>query len=261
MRGSFFAVLLATASAGIALPAAGQTLAPRPRTHVTPQTQAQVPFTAEFRITNVKTLANGNTITHERTEMQAVDAQGRKMTATTTVDAGGQERTSTIVFDPVAGTRTNWSAPGERATVMSTHPAAPATPCAPRPPAPNTQSRERPTSTSEDLGTEEIQGVEAHGIRVTTITPAGMVGNSEPLMKTHEAWTVLSIRPNTLVVREVDDNPEAGKTTREATSLTLSEPEESAFQPPQGYEIVTKDPPQAACPATVAPAAPAQPAQ
>jgi hypothetical protein len=50
-----------------------------------------------------------------------------------------------------------------------------------------------------------------------------------------------------LIVREINDDPSSGKTTRELTNLSLSEPEASLFQPPQGYEVVRKAPPEASC--------------
>jgi hypothetical protein len=152
------------------------------------------------------------------------------------------------VIDPVAGTHVSWIVPGRQATVMSTHPQPRPTDCTPTLQARPAQNP-HPTSTSEDLGVEEIQGVEARGRKVTTTTAAGTDGNSDPLVSTHETWTATSIRPVTLVVREIDDEPVNGKTTRELTGITLSEPDASVFEPPQGYDTVTKDPPPLACPA------------
>jgi len=52
-----------------------------------------------------------------------------------------------------------------------------------------------------------------------------------------------------LVVREIADDPQTGRTTRELVSLDQGEPDEASFQPPSGYEIVNKTVAQITCPA------------
>jgi hypothetical protein len=243
--------------AAVGLPVLGQATAKPTHARVNP---GQTPFTAEFKVSSVRTLANGTTITQESTEVEAVDSQGRRMTATTASQLGGEERTSITVFDPAAGTRTSWSTPGQQAKVAPTHPSA-SVPCAPAGTVQNPPAALRPTSTSEDLGVETIDGVEAHGHRVTITTPAGMIGNSEPLVSTREIWTATTIKPVTLVVRLINDDPDSGKMTKEMTNLSLSDPDQSVFQPPRGYEVVTGNAPPAPCTATPRTAAPAEPPQ
>jgi len=99
--------------------------------------------------------------------------------------------------------------------------------------------RERPVI--ENLGNDTILGVEARGRRVTTIIPAGAIGNDEPLIRTTETWTAVAPGLFGLVVREATDDPQAGKTTKELESLAQDEPDASVFQPPAGYEIVNKE--------------------
>jgi hypothetical protein len=261
MRIRFTALPVALAMAALALPVAGQSTSRATRTTI--NSTQQTPYTAEFKVSSERTLTNGSTITHEQTEVQAVDSQGRRMTAFTTVTPEGVERTTTSVTDPVAGTHTNWDTLRHEATVMSLHPQAQAS-CASSvasspatPPTPPAQHR---TSTTEDLGVETIDGVEAHGRRITTTTPAGMVGNSEPLVSTREFWQTTSIRP-ALVVRETSDDPERGKSSRELTNLSLSEPDPSVFQPPQGYEVVKRESGPGQCPVVLKAAPSAEPNQ
>ena len=147
-----------------------------------------------------------------------------------------------MVYDPVAGAQTMWRSPGKIAHVFKMSTAGAERTCA-RDMKDDVSVVSGPKSkfTSENLGTESIQGVEARGRRYTTTIPAGAMGNDAPLVSTVEAWTALAVGLNGLVVRENRDDPRSGKTTRELTSLSQSEPEPATFQPPQGYEIVTKD--------------------
>jgi hypothetical protein len=233
-----------------------------------PAPAPRLPYTAEYKNTRVQTLANGSTITHESTEVVALDSQGRRMTSTTNIPLSGDQtqRTMVTVFDPVARTNSNWTVPGKKATVMAMPvPGAPRTSCATSTtpvllaPSPGVQ-RQQPTV--EDLGTETIQGVEARGRRITTTTPAGAIGNDAPLVSTTETWTAIAPGLRGLMARNVIDNPQSGKTARELTNFTQAEPDPSVFQPPSDYEIVNKPAPGSVCPAeegTESPTAPIPP--
>jgi len=83
--------------------------------------------------------------------------------------------------------------------------------------------------------------VESRGRRYTTTIPAGAAGNDAPLVSTSEIWTALAVGLNGLLVRDVRDDPRSGKTTKELTNLSQSDPDPATFQPPDGYEIVTKE--------------------
>jgi len=272
MRVSFSAVILCAAAASLALPVSGQNPATPATTPAAPGPAgkpapvARQPYTAEYKVTHVKMLAGGGTITQESTETVALDSQGRRMTSTTPVPLPGEKPpvTHVNVSDPVARTNSNWTVPGQKATVVAMpapgapHKCAPATPPA-APPAP-APPRVKPTV--EDLGTQTIDGVEARGRRTTVTTPAGAVGNDQPLVRTDELWTATAPGLKGLVAREISDNPQSDKTTRELSNLTQAEPDASVFQPPASYEIVNKPAPGSVCPAeegTESPAAPIPP--
>jgi len=240
MRGITIRSWMLVAIAGLALPVAGQVTRSRAGTTTTRIAPAKTPYTAEFKTTNVQTLADGTTITHESTEVRAVDSQGRSMTSTTTsASADHAPITQTSVFDPVARTLTRWASPGKRATVRPTGEGHGCSPIATE--ADSGTSRPLPTPHErprvEQLGTASVQGIEAHGTQTTTTIPAGAVGNDEPLVRTNETWTALTVGLKGLVVREIVDDPRSGKWTRELTNIDQSEPDPAVFQPPAGYQI------------------------
>jgi hypothetical protein len=237
---------MSVAVAGLALSTAGQ--ATRGRTTVstaTHATHAKTPYTAEYAITIVQTLANGNTITRDDTEVKALDSQGREMTATTTTRLSKDHTpiTNVYVIDPVARTITRWNSLDKRATVRTMGGAQAMHGCRTSASATQVHGAARTFDTKpvvENLGTESIQGLEARGSRTTITIPAGTVGNEAPLVNTVERWTALDAGLNRLVVREISDDARSGKQTKELTSFERSEPDPSVFQPPAGYEIVSQ---------------------
>ncbi|MGB0063854.1 MAG: hypothetical protein WBP85_05355 [Terracidiphilus sp.] len=250
MGGRICGFLIFMGVAGWALPASSQVAGNRIVQMGNPAHQARLPYMAEYKTTQVKTLADGTTITHGATEVVALDSQGRRMTSTTTTPLLSDQTpvTRVTVFDPVARTNTSWSVPGERATVIQMPaPGSGRSSCATGAPVGVVSTpvlhpsvpREKPVI--EDLGTETIQGVEAHGRRVTTTIPAGAIGNNEPLVRINETWTATAPGLFGLVVRVVIEDPQIGKSTRELDNLTQDEPDASVFQPPAGYEIVNKE--------------------
>ena len=257
MRGNISRVWMLVAVAALALPAAAQVRSRTTTTSASHVTAAKTPYTAEYKITQVQTLAGGNTITRESTEVTAVDSQGRRMTSTTATASENQTpRTEFSVFDPVARTITHWSLPGKRATVRQIgagHGCSSTTESEPRPSHSLTRApHERPTV--ENLGTASIQGIEARGTRTTLTIPAGEVGNEAPLVRTSEVWSALSVGLKGLLVREITDDPRSGKWDRELTSISQSDPDPAAFQPPDGYEIVKLDASEAGCATEAVPA-------
>jgi len=231
------------------------------------------PYTADFTITNVKTLADGTAIQRQFAKVQAWDGHGRTMTAITPIPASGEETVTTkvSVSDPMARTSFSWDSETRLATVIKRPvPALGPSSCLsaagqsvptgstadspPRgkvaqlvdAPAGLTASvssvqgpiRLRPTTTIEHLGTRIIQGFETYGSRVTQTTSVGATANSEALVSTRESWQA-SVHGIGLTVREVDDDPRNGKTIVELVKFSLGEPDPASFQPPEGYAIST----------------------
>jgi hypothetical protein len=249
------------------------------------------PYVAEFKITTVKTLADGTTLTQEFTQVQAWDGQGRTMTAITSVPASSDETATTKVrvSDPVTRISSTWDSNGKLATVVKRPvyeplrvPCSPATPgsvagsvagsISGGPPADGQASGKAgqvlgaPTglsgtasavsehalvhananTTIEHLGTEAIEGFEAHGSRITQTTIAGTIGNSQPLVSSRESWQT-NVHGIGLTVREVDDDPQNGRRITELVKFSVGEPDPASFEPPAGYVISTQEPHPVSC--------------
>lgn len=244
----------------LALPVQGQLVDSRTAGGVA--SAPRTPLTAEFRITRVQVLSTGTTITRVSQEVIARDAQGRNMRATTVLSsAGDPSNTNVNVFDPASGEQITWNTLSKHAHVLKTPvgdqqhgcwstssgnatsrfgelPPPGSRSAVPADTATGSVLRSRTQPTRDDLGADTILGVEVHGVRTTRTIPAGQIGNDQPLVRTSESWTAPSLG---LILRQITDDPQAGKTTREVVSIDLSDPSPAIFQPPAGYDVVTEE--------------------
>jgi hypothetical protein len=249
MRGPIFGTLILTAVAGSALTAASQVPAVRQERAVATGNASQparLPYTAEFKTTRVQTLGDGSTITHESTQVLARDSQGRiyNLSSSASQNEDQTMRATVNIDDPVAKTHAFWFVPGQRVTVINQiDPGPMSASCGASNQAPAAQMTEDHTvkPTREDLGKQTFQGIEARGHRTTTSYPAGAIGNSAPLVSTYEVWFSSTPGLSGINVHQVNDDPQAGKTTRELVKLTQGEPDLSLFQPPDGYETLVQE--------------------
>jgi hypothetical protein len=243
------------------------------------------PYTAEFHTTRQRTLANGATITREAKELMARDSQGRTVTATTQIPAVEGDRTFTNIHVNLPDrTIMSWNSDSKQVRVIHMRPlgstgcwssvpaglrdspaASPALPASsvgsgsvagtgaagvllssPSGESPSLARRSAAIPpVREELGTDAILGVEVKGTRIARTTPVGRIGNDVPLVHTLELWTAPSL--GGLVLREVTDDPQIGKSTREVVSLDLNEPDPGLFVPPADYEMVDENMHQVPC--------------
>ncbi|HEY1896156.1 MAG TPA: hypothetical protein VGG62_07790 [Terracidiphilus sp.] len=234
--------------------------------HTSPPHQFQ-PYTAEFKITHVQTLADGTTITSEGTEIRARDSAGITMQSNTDQDwhIGRMLGTSAGVHDTDGTILANWYSVTKAGHVFKMPPKEQRHGCwisasvrmewNDRPPAgppPNKYVFDSVTRTVEqvpapiqrsrpkidEIGSISIQGVEAHGQRITRTISMGEAGNDHTIVTVEEDWMAPSLG---LMLRESIDDPRIGKRTRELISLTLGEPDPSLFQPPADYAVTTEE--------------------
>ena len=98
----------------------------------------------------------------------------------------------------------------------------------------HTVQNEKGTKSWEDLGTRSILGFETVGVRETTITNSGVLGNDQPLTSLTEYWHSQQFGLNLLSIRS---SPFFGKQTFTITDLTAGEPDPNLFQVPAGYTV------------------------
>ena len=92
--------------------------------------------------------------------------------------------------------------------------------------------RVQPKTSSENLGTQSIEGVLADGVRNTTVYPEGSMGNDRPIQVVSERWVSNELG---LTLLEKDSDPRFGETITRVTSLNRSEPDLALFQVPPDY--------------------------
>ena len=103
---------------------------------------------------------------------------------------------------------------------------------------PTVMPRRNPNNiVTEDLGADNIMGVEVRGSRTTITTPIGAEGNDQPLVRVDETWMAPSLG---MVLRSITDDPRIGKMDREVVSLDLNAPDPALFQPPTDYKVETE---------------------
>ena len=90
---------------------------------------------------------------------------------------------------------------------------------------------------TEELGVQNIEGVDAEGTRTITTIPAGAIGNERPIEITYEKWYSRELQ---LVVMSKHNDPRFGEQTYRLTNIVRAEPDPSLFTPPQGYKLITE---------------------
>lgn len=85
----------------------------------------------------------------------------------------------------------------------------------------------------EDLGTQSIEGVSAHGVREIQTIPAASSNTGNEIVLTDEYWYSDELQMN-VVVKHSD--PRSGDVTMTLTQVTRADPDPSLFQIPNGYK-------------------------
>lgn len=90
---------------------------------------------------------------------------------------------------------------------------------------------------NDDLGEKTIEGVRAVGSRTTIVFPPGHSGNKLSITRIHEIWKSPELN---LIVRMIDGDPKGEELVSGLTNISLN-PDPSIFQPPDGYEVQTRE--------------------
>jgi len=225
------------------------------------------PYSATITNESVQTLADGTHITQGSSGSTARDSQGRTRQDAPLPSIGNLAAADAphLVFllDPVAGAsytlnltdKTAWKNPmppggipanvSVSGTAVATNtffvhtgdvPPPPDMP--PPPPQMFIQKRlaaEDPSEVStENLGTQTIEGVQATGRRTTQTIPVGKIGNDRPIVITTEVWTSPELKTTILSKR---NDPRTGEQTFKLTNIQRGEPDPSLFTVPSDFKL------------------------
>jgi hypothetical protein len=86
----------------------------------------------------------------------------------------------------------------------------------------------------EDLGHNNVAGIDTIGYRETTTINPGVAGNDQPMITTREFWYSPQLGINILSKL---DSPQSGKQTFTAREVSITEPEAHFFALPEGFTV------------------------
>lgn len=90
-------------------------------------------------------------------------------------------------------------------------------------------------ASTEDLGTQTMEGIEVTGERVTRTIPVGALGNDRPITIVTEVWTSPDLKT---IVSSKRTDPRMGEQTFQLTNIVRTEPDASLFTVPSDFRIV-----------------------
>jgi len=221
------------------------------------------PYSATITNESVQTLADGNRIVQSSTGTTARDSHGRTRQDAPLPPIGNLSAANAphlvFIMDPVAQVSYTLNltdktaekmsipsgAPGPSAAtagarqVFVTQPGAVQVPDAPPPPpaiaiAKSLGSEEHAELTTEDLGTETMEGLLVTGTRTTRTIPAGEIGNEKPISIVTEVWTSPDLK--TIVYSKRND-PRMGEQTFKLANIVRAEPDASLFTVPADFKL------------------------
>src|SRR5271166_4196664 len=224
------------------------------------------PYSAAITNESVQTLADGTHITQSSSGSTARDSQGRTRQDAPLPAIGNLSAADAphLVFlqDPVAGAaytlnltdKTAWKGPvpppgaGAPGMMLSTNTffvhaagAAPLPPSTtPDAPVASTMIMQKRLAesegdvTTENLGSQTMEGVQVTGVRTTQTIAVGKIGNDRPITIVTEVWTSPEFK--TIVLSKRND-PRMGEQTFKLTNIQRGEPDPSLFTVPSDFKI------------------------
>jgi hypothetical protein len=221
------------------------------------------PYSATVVNESIQTLSDGNRIVQNTTGFMARDSQGRTRQTMALPPIGNLSAANApqLVFiqDPVAQTayRLNLTDKTAHKTPLPPSPAvvskletaartavtrsySTTISAGPGPGEPSAMVIKAQTTgepgeaRTEDLGTQTMQGIPAHGVRTTRTIAAGQIGNDKPIDIVTEVWTSPDLQ--TIVYSKRSD-PRTGEQTFQLNNIVRSEPDPSQFTVPSDFKL------------------------
>ena len=198
------------------------------------------PYSAQFSTESTQTLADGTRITRKSDGVVYRSTEGRTRREQTLAALGpipieGKPRQLIFINDPVGSAHYVLDVQDHSARKL---------PFRDSPPTSAGLPPEFPDSpdpvTTESLGKQVIEGVEAEGTRSTITIPAGRVGNDRPLKIISERWFSPQLQ---IVVLSKHSDPFAGENVYRLTNISRDEPSPTLFEIPADFRITEEHPP------------------
>jgi hypothetical protein len=89
--------------------------------------------------------------------------------------------------------------------------------------------------TTEDLGSQNMEGVTVNGVRTTRAIPIGQIGNDQAISIVTEVWTSPELKT---VVYSKRSDPRIGEQTFKLTNILRGEPDPALFTVPSDYKVM-----------------------
>jgi hypothetical protein len=200
------------------------------------------PYSATFTSTSTEKLQDGTVLNHNSTRVVSRDSMGRTREEVTMPAHGDDSKPHTmiVIIDPVAHTITRLETEKKVAMVHQIPeprqhdgrrgPGGP-------PPAGDDAKKDHSRDknvTVADLGSKTISGDVATGKRMTRTVPPNTMGNTTPLITTHEEWLSADLK---IELSRSDVDPFHGTRTLAVSSLTKAEPSAELFRVPPGFTV------------------------
>ena len=87
---------------------------------------------------------------------------------------------------------------------------------------------------TQDLGTETMEGLSVNGVRTTRTIPVGQIGNDKPISIVTEVWTSPDLK---IIVYSKRTDPRMGEQTFKLTNIMRAEPDASLFTVPADFKV------------------------
>jgi hypothetical protein len=199
------------------------------------------PYSATITNESVQTLADGNRIVQTSSGSTARDSQGRTRQETALPPIGNLSAANAprlvFIHDAVAQTSYTLNLTDKTAQKLSVFSTSGSPPAG----GPNVAfmrtliANDQSKVSTEDLGSQTMEGIIVNGVRTTRTIPAGEIGNERPITVVTEVWTSPDLKT---VVYSKRSDPRMGEQTYQLTNIVRAEPDASLFTVPGDFKIV-----------------------
>lgn len=197
------------------------------------KTVAGAAYSAQVTFEHTQTLPDGNIIDQKNTATVYRDGQGRTRLEETRPSTSGNPQQIIRITDPVALVAYVLD-PAKKTARRFTLP-----PAKVESSQPGSHAVSNANVTTQDLGSNTVNGMLVQGTQTTHTIPTGQMGNTAPIQITTTRWYSPELSVDLSFER---DDPQHGKSTTSLTNINRGEPGSTLFELPSDYAIVNSGP-------------------